>query len=135
MAETKKNTEVVSDEENAKKALEIHKQQQLNLNSAEDSEIESIMGKTTTVTIAEDSEHPYTLTLRFPGTARASQIEDDASNQYGNINFTALMEQAIQYVIVSPKIKSLDFWDTHEGYSEVSAQVLNFLNAGLNGEI
>lgn len=63
------------------------------------------------------------------------EIEDIASNQYGNMVFSLLMKEAIKDVIVSPKINSLDFWDTHAGLGEVTIQVLTFLNDGINGEI
>lgn len=133
MAEAKKkDVEVVSDEENAKKALEIHKQQKKNVEAAEASTMKSMFGMTETVTIAENSKHPYSITMRYPGTAIASQIEDDATNRYNGVNMTELMEQAIKHVIISPRITSLDFWDTHEGYSEVFANVLQFLNEGLS---
>lgn len=132
MAEKKKDVEVVNAEDNAKKALAAHKQQETNNEAAANSTIASTFGATETFTIAADTDHSYSVTLRFPGTAIAAQIEDDASNQYDGINSRVLMEAAIKHVIVSPKITSLSFWDEHHGFSEVVVRVLQFLNSKLN---
>lgn len=120
---------------NSELALEAHQKQVKSAKDAESSTIASMMGKTKTIVIAQDTEHEYSLTLQFPGVARAMEIEDIASNQYGNMVFSLLMKEAIKDVIVSPKINSLDFWDTHAGLGEVTIQVLTFLNDGINGEI
>lgn len=120
---------------NSELALEAHQKQIKSAKLAETSTIASMMGKTKTIVIAQDTEHEYSLTLQFPGVARAMEIEDIASNQYGNMVFSLLMKEAIKDVIVSPKINSLDFWDTHAGLGEVTIQVLTFLNDGINGEI
>lgn len=120
---------------NAELALEAHQKQVKSAKDAESSTIASMMGKTKTIVVAQDTEHEYSLTLQFPGVARAMEIEDIASNQYGNMVFSLLMKEAIKDVIVSPKINSLDFWDTHAGLGEVTIQVLTFLNDGINGEI
>ncbi|MCT6854524.1 MAG: hypothetical protein M3Z53_02675 [Lactobacillus panisapium] len=120
---------------NSELALEAHQKQVKSAKDAESSTIASMMGKTKTIVVAQDTEHEYSLTLQFPGVARAMEIEDIASNQYGNMVFSLLMKEAIKDVIVSPKINSLDFWDTHAGLGEVTIQVLTFLNDGINGEI
>lgn len=120
---------------NSELALEAHQKQVKSAKDAESSTIASMMGKTKTIFVAQDTEHEYSLTLQFPGVARAMEIEDIASNQYGNMVFSLLMKEAIKDVIVSPKINSLDFWDTHAGLGEVTIQVLTFLNDGINGEI
>lgn len=120
---------------NAELALEAHQKQVKSAKDAESSTIASMMGKTKTIVVAQDTDHEYSLTLQFPGVARAMEIEDIASNQYGNMVFSLLMKEAIKDVIVSPKINSLDFWDTHAGLGEVTIQVLTFLNDGINGEI
>lgn len=120
---------------NSELALEAHQKQIKSAKSAETSTIASMMGKTKTIVVAQDTDHEYSLTLQFPGVARAMEIEDIASNQYGNMVFSLLMKEAIKDVIVSPKINSLDFWDTHAGLGEVTIQVLTFLNDGINGEI
>ena len=120
---------------NSELALEAHQKQVKSAKDAENSTIASMMGKTKTIVVAQDTDHEYSLTLQFPGVARAMEIEDIASNQYGNMVFSLLMKEAIKDVIVSPKINSLDFWDTHAGLGEVTIQVLTFLNDGINGEI
>lgn len=120
---------------NSELALEAHQKQVKSAKDAESSTIASMMGKTKTIVVAQDTDHEYSLTLQFPGVARAMEIEDIASNQYGNMVFSLLMKEAIKDVIVSPKINSLDFWDTHASLGEVTIQVLTFLNDGINGEI
>lgn len=120
---------------NSELALEAHQKQVKSAKDVESSTIASMMGKTKTIVVAQDTDHEYSLTLQFPGVARAMEIEDIASNQYGNMVFSLLMKEAIKDVIVSPKINSLDFWDTHAGLGEVTIQVLTFLNDGINGEI
>lgn len=120
---------------NSELALEARQKQVKSAKDAENSTIASMMGKTKTIVVAQDTDHEYSLTLQFPGVARAMEIEDIASNQYGNMVFSLLMKEAIKDVIVSPKINSLDFWDTHAGLGEVTIQVLTFLNDGINGEI
>lgn len=124
-----------NENKNAELALKAHKQRSNDAKSAETSEIKNMMGMTKTIKIAEGTPHEYSLTLRFPGVVRASEIEDIASNRFDNIVYTELMREAIKDVIISPKISSLDFWNNHAGYSEVSFKILNFLNQGLNGEL
>lgn len=121
--------------ENSKKALAIHAQQKHDAELAKDSELKSMLGMTRTIKIAEGTDKEYSLGLRFPGIARASQIEDDIQNPFGNVSFSALMEEAIKYIIVSPKIKSIEFWDTHANFSEVALKVNQFLNEGINGQL
>lgn len=129
------NNKVVDAKTNAKLAMAAHNKQNKQNEQAHTSEIASIMGMTKTITIAKGTDNEYQLTLQFPGVVRASEIEDNAANRFGNINFTELMREAIRDVIVSPHITSLDYWNTHVGFSEVTLAVLRFLNDGLNGEI
>lgn len=133
MANTTKKT--VSKKTNSELAIEAHNEQVKKANAIEKSEIASLMGKTTDVIIAEGTEQEYTITLQYPGAARALEIEDIATNKFGNIAFTPLMEEAIKDVIVVPKVTSLDFWNSHPGLDEVSLSVLSFLNAGIKGNL
>ena len=120
---------------NSKKALEIHAQQKHDTDSAKESTLKSMMGLTRTIKIAEGTDKEYSLTLRYPGIVRASQIEDDIQNPFGNVSFSALMEEAIKYIIVSPKIKSTEFWDSHANFAEVALKVNQFLNEGINCQL
>lgn len=133
MANTTKKT--VSKKTNSELAIEAHNEQVKKANAIEKSEIASLMGKTTDVIIAEGTDQEYTITLQYPGAARALEIEDIATNKFGNIAFTPLMEEAIKDVIVVPKVTSLDFWNSHPGLDEVSLSVLSFLNAGIKGNL
>lgn len=133
MANTTKKT--VSKKTNSELAMEAHNEQVKKANAIEKSEIASLMGKTADVIIAEGTDQEYTITLQYPGAARALEIEDIATNKYGNIAFTPLMEEAIKDVIVVPKVTSLDFWNSHPGLDEVSLSVLSFLNAGIKGNL
>jgi G:T/U-mismatch repair DNA glycosylase len=93
-------------------------------------------GITKDIVLNEGTQYEYMLTLQFPGVATASQIEDDATGENGQIRFTDLMQAVIDNdVIVRPHIKSLDFWNTHKGYGQVGAEVLRFLNKGINGDL
>lgn len=120
---------------NAELALEAHQKQVKKANKIENSEIASTLGKTKEITVAKGTDHEYTLTLQYPGTARALEIMDVASNKYDHIAFSLLMNEAIKDVIVSPKITSLSFWDKHKGLGEVAAEVSSFLNKGLEGNL
>jgi hypothetical protein len=120
---------------NAELALEAHKKQVKKANKIENSEIASTLGKTKEITVAKGTDQEYTLTLQYPGTARALEILDLSSNKYDHVAFSLLMQEAIKDVIVSPKITSLSFWDKHKGLSEVAAEVLSFLNEGLDGNL
>lgn len=133
MANTTKKT--VSKKTNSELAIEAHNEQVKKANAIEKSEIASLMGKTTDVIIAEGTDREYTITLQYPGAARALEIEDIATNKFGNIAFAPLMEEAIKDVIVVPKVTSLDFWSSHPGLDEVSLSVLSFLNAGIKGNL
>lgn len=128
--------EVVDAEENSKKAVDLVNQMKDNAKNAATSQMASLMGHTKTVTIGEDVDPDlaYTITLRFPGVARASDIIDGSQNPFGNLIRTALLEECIRHVIVSPKIKNLDFFDTHIGYDQVFAECRNFLDEGLAGK-
>lgn len=120
---------------NSELALEAHKKQVKTVKLAETSSIANMMGKTRDVVLGEGTDNEYTATLQFPGVARAMEIEDIATNRFGNIAFGLLMEEAIKDVIVAPKIKSLDFWNTHVGLDQISLEVLSFLNEGIAGNL
>lgn len=94
-------------------------------------------GKTETIVVNEGTKYQYHMILAFPGTAIASQIEDEATTDAtGNVDFTQLMQGAVDNGVISfPQVKSLDFWNYHKGYSEVAGKVLNFLNNGLAGDL
>lgn len=130
MTESKKTAK-----SNSELAIEAHKKQAKSAKTVEESTIENIMGKTKDIVIAEGTDHEYTVTLQFPGAARAMEIEDIASNKFGNIVYSLLMQEAIKDVIVAPKIKSLDFWNTHAGLGDVTIEVLSFLNQGIAGQL
>lgn len=133
MANTTKKTS--TKKTNSELALEAHEAQTKKVNSIEKSAIANLMGKTTDFVIEEGTEKEYTITLQYPGASRAMEIEDVATNRYGNISFTPLMEEAIKDVIVVPKVTSLDFWNTHAGLNDVALAVLSFLNAGIQGKL
>ena len=100
----------------------------------QNSAIENQFGKTETIVVNEGTKYQYHMILAFPGTAIASQIEDDATTDATGI--TKLMQSAIDNGVISfPQVKSLDFWNYHKGYSEVAGKVLNFLNNGLAGNL
>ena len=103
----------------------------------QNSAIENQFGKTKTIVVNEGTKYQYQMILAFPGTAIASQIEDDATTDAtGSVDFTQLMQGAVDNGVISfPQVKSLDFWNYHKGYSEVAAKVLNFLNDGLAGNL
>lgn len=86
-----------------------------------------------TVTIKAGTPQEYDLKLAFPGVVAASQLREGARNIFGQIDRTALMEDAIKTVIVEPKINSLDdFWNTHAGFDEATDAVISFLADKLN---
>lgn len=130
MTESKKTAKT-----NSELALEAHKKQAKSAKTVEESTVENIMGKTEDVVVAKGTDKEYTVTLQFPGAARAMEIEDIAANKFNNIAYSLLMEEAIKDVIVSPKIKSLDFWNTHAGLGDVTIAVLSFLNKGIAGQL
>lgn len=104
------------------------------MSEAQKSVIKNRALDTETVKIAEGTDHEYSLTLQFPGTIQASNIMDDSRNVFGNLHQTAFMQNVIgaNGVIKSPQIKSLQFWDTHAGYSECFRKVRDFLTERLN---
>lgn len=129
---TSKNTKKT----NAELALEAHDKQVKRAKTIENASIGNMMGKTKDIVIAEGTEHEYTLTLQFPGVARAMEIEDIAANRFGGIAYEILMQEAIKDVIVSPKITSIDsFWNKYKGCGTATIKVLNFLNEGIEGEL
>lgn len=101
------------------------------------SAISSQLGKTDVIVVNEGTPFQYHMILVFPGTAIASQIEDSATvDTSGTVDFTQLMQGAIDNGVISfPQVHSLAFWDTHKGYTEAAAKVLNFLNQGLAGNL
>lgn len=99
----------------------------------EASKIAPTKGRTKTVVIGEGTDYEYSVVMQFPGVVRASAIRDDAMNPYGNINRTVFAQELIDDIIVSPKINSLEFFETHRGYDELINEGLEFLISGLNG--
>lgn len=99
---------------------------------AQNNVITSRFMKTKTVKINKGESDEQTFLLQFPGTVRASQMIDDSSNPFGNTNMTYFMGQAIDKIIVEPKIKDLAYFDTHHGYHELYDAVYSFLTDGLN---
>ena len=120
---------------NSELALEAHDKQVKTAKQAKTSEIETMMGKTKEVTLEKGTDKEYTVVLQFPGVARAMEIEDIAANRFNNIAFSALMEECVKDVIVSPKISSVNYWNSHPGLDELAPQVLRFLNQGLAGQL
>ena len=75
------------------------------------------------------------LTIQYPGYGIASAIEDDATIN-GELKLSRVMQDAIENdVFVQPRIKSVDFWDTHKGGAEVSGEVFRFLDDGIKGNL
>lgn len=126
-AETKKT--------NSELALEAHNREVKTAKQAKTSEMENMMGKTKEITLCKGTDKEYTVVLQFPGVARAMEIEDIAANRFGNIAYSALMEECVKDVIVSPKISSVNFWNSHPGLGELAPEVLRFLNKGLAGQL
>lgn len=133
MATTKKTE--TNKKTNAELALEAHEKQVKAIKQAQTSEIENMMGKTKEITLEKGTDKEYTVVLQFPGVARAMEIEDIAANRFGNIAYSALMEECVKDVIVSPKISSVNFWNSHPGLGELAPEVLRFLNKGLAGQL
>ena len=132
MATTKKSE---TKKTNSELALEAHNKQVKTAKQAKTSEIETMMGKTQEITLGKGTDKEYTVVLQFPGVARAMEIEDIAANRFNNIAFSALMEECVKDVIVSPKISSVNYWNSHPGLDELAPQVLRFLNQGLAGQL
>lgn len=125
MATTKAST-VKAGEESAAKSRSLAKK-------VADSAIPDRRQKTQTVTIKKGTPQEYDLVLAFPGVVAASQLREGARNIFGQIDRTALMEDAIKSVIVEPQISSLDdFWNDHAGFDEATDTVINFLADNLN---
>ena len=65
------------------------------------SAIENQFGKTETIVVNEGTKYQYHMILAFPGTAIASQIEDDATTDAtGNVDFTKLMKGAVDNGVI-----------------------------------
>ncbi|WP_239256688.1 hypothetical protein [Listeria ilorinensis] len=71
-------------------------------------------------------------TLQFPGTRAAQDMLDGSKNRFGNVVSSALYEELWKDVFVEPKGINWDYWDEHDGYSEVMAQAESFLASLLN---
>ena len=132
MATTKKSE---AKKTNSELALEAHNREVKTAKQAKTSEMENMMGKTKEITLEKGTDKEYTVVLQFPGVARAMEIEDIAANRFGNIAYSALMDECIKDVIVSPKINSLNYWNSHPGLGELTLEVLRFLNNGLAGQL
>lgn len=113
---------------NAELAIKAQRQKQANAKSSEKAEVKSIVGQTKTVKIMEDTKHEWSMTMRHPGVPTASSILDDAVNRFNNPVPSTLVSDCIdQGIIVSPKITSVDFFNTHDGFYEVAGQLYSFL--------
>lgn len=92
-------------------------------------------GITKDITLNAGTPQEYTLTIQYPGFAIASMIEDDSTRD-GDIKLSLVLSNAVDNdVFVQPRIKSLDFWDTHKGGVDVAREVLSFLNDGIDGNL
>lgn len=92
-------------------------------------------GITKDITLNAGTPQEYTLTIQYPGFAIASMIEDDSTRD-GDIKLSLVLSNAVDNdVFVQPRIKSLDFWDTHKGGGDVAREVLSFLNDGIDGNL
>lgn len=92
-------------------------------------------GITKDITLNAGTPQEYTLTIQYPGFAIASTIEDDSTRD-GDIKLSLVLSNAVDNdVFVQPRIKSLDFWDTHKGGGDVAREVLSFLNDGIDGNL
>lgn len=134
MATTKKSEN--TNKTNAELAIEAHNKQTKIKKKAESSTIVNMMGKTQDFVICEGTDQEYTITLQYPGAARALEIEDIAATgkSVGDIAYSTLMNEAIKDVIVMPRVQSIDsYWNDHAGLAEVAITVLSFLNAGIGG--
>ncbi|PEG90754.1 MULTISPECIES: hypothetical protein [Lactobacillus] len=116
---------------NAKLAQEQHDEQVRIKKQAESSKIESLEGKTKTVTIRKGTDQEYTLELQFPGVERASTLIEDSRNPFGQPNLPELLKESLKDVVIAPHIESLKWWNQHEGLYEAANAVLNFLTEKL----
>lgn len=113
---------------NAELAIKAQKQKQANAKSTKKAEVKSIVGQTKTVNIMEGTKHEWSMTMRHPGVPAASSILDDAVNRFNNPVPSTLVSDCIdQGIIVSPKITSVDFFNTHDGFYEVAGELYSFL--------
>ena len=123
---------------NAELAIEAHNKQTKTKKKVESSTIANMMGKTQDFVICEGTPQEYTITLQYPGGARALEIEDIAGTgkAVGDVAYSRLMNEAIKDVIVMPRVQSIDsYWNDHAGLAEVAVTVLSFLNAGIAGSL
>lgn len=132
MATTKKSE---TKKTNSELALEAHDREVKNAKQAKTSEMENMMGKTKEITLCKGTDKEYTVVLQFPGVGRAMEIEDIAANRYNNLALSVFMQECVKDVIVSPKINSVNYWNSHPGLDELTPQVVNFLNQGLAGQL
>ncbi|QHJ78301.1 MAG: hypothetical protein [Bacteriophage sp.] len=132
MATTKKSE---TKKTNSELALEAHDREVKNAKQAKTSEMENMMGKTKEITLCKGTDKEYTVVLQFPGVGRAMEIEDIAANRYNNLALSIFMQECVKDVIVSPKISSVNYWNSHPGLDELTPQVVNFLNKGLAGQL
>lgn len=99
------------------------------------SEIASLTGKPTFLTINKGKKNEYTLEVIFPGVAKASSLRDDARTPMGIIDQTYFMKNvAIKELIVRPKIYSLDWFDKRGGYDDAYNKILDWFRSSINGE-
>ena len=116
---------------NAKLAEKAHEEQMKSKEEAESSKITPLTAVSKTVTIREDTDQEYQLKLQFPGVEEATEILENSRNPFGAINRPELLRESLKHVIIQPKIKSIKWWNDHEGLYEAAEAVLNFLTEKL----
>lgn len=117
--------------DNAKLAQQAHDEQVRINKEAESSRIEDLSTRQKTVAINEGTDAEYHLLLKFPGARKASTLIEDSRNPFGQPNLPALLEASLKDVVILPHIKSLDWWNDHEGLYEAANAVYSFLTKSL----
>ena len=132
---TQTDNTAVADSQNQAPQMSMADQIAARNKQLQTSEIPNQRGITKDITLNAGTPQEYTLTLQYPGFAVASMIEDDSTRD-GDIKLSLVLSNAVDNdVFVQPRIKSLDFWDTHKGGVDVAREVLSFLNDGIDGNL
>lgn len=84
------------------------------------------VGTTEDYTVKDAEGNETTYTFFFPGIAKAEELIDNARMGNGAISTRAYNQQVMAQVIVEPKT-DWDYWEEHEGYSEVMDAADSFL--------
>lgn len=64
--------------------------------------------------------------LQYPGLREAVKIRDRSKNQFGGLVEEKYYEELMKHVIVSPKT-NWEYWEQHDGFSEVIGAANTFL--------